>query len=244
MSEYMEVEDLLPQYDSYIMPSLRFYYKRPMNLVRGSKQWLFDARGRRYLNFFGGILTVMTAHSLLDITPQIIEQLKNLQHTSTVYLIQPMVELAQRLSEITPGALKKSFFVNSGTEANEGALMLAGNFTRNSQVVALTHSYHGRSMVAQGITGQAPWRSGGVSLPGISFTPSTYCYRCVFDKKYPDCDLHCAYHLEEVIRTTTSAHCGSDCRAHPGSGRVYHTTAGVLLYPAPYYERVRGSLYR
>lgn len=203
MKEYLEVEELLAMYKSYMMPSLQFYYEEPMNLVRGFRQWLFDAKGKRYLDFFGGILTVMSGHSLPEINQEIISQINNLQHTSTVYLIQPMVELAQKLSAITPGALKKSFFVNSGTEANEGALMLAGIYTGNSHVVAITHSYHGRSMVAQGITGQAPWRSGGASLPGISFTPSAYCYRCAFDKEYPGCDLHCAYHLEEVIQTTT-----------------------------------------
>lgn len=202
----MPVEEVLAKKEEYIMPSVGHYYKEPMNLVKGEGNYLYDQKGKEYLDCFGGILTVMTGHSLPQIIGPIKEQLERLQHTSTVYLIQPMVLLAEKLSQLTQGKLKKTFFVNSGTEANEGALMLAKMYSGNNDIIALSHSYHGRSYVAQSITGQASWRAGKDTLPGIAFTPNGYCYRCSYNMTYPGCDVHCAHQLREIIRTQTSGH--------------------------------------
>lgn len=199
-------EEVLAKKQEYIMASVSHYYQNPMNLVRGEGHLLYDQEGKEYMDCFGGILTVMTGHSLPEIIEPVKEQLDNLTHTSTVYLIQSMVLLAERLSQLSKGELKKSYFVNSGTEANEGALMLAKMYTGNNDIIALSHSYHGRSYVAQSITGQAAWRAGKETLPGISFTPNAYCYRCNYQMTYPACDLHCAHQLKEIIRTQTSGH--------------------------------------
>lgn len=199
-------EEVLAKKQEYIMPSVSHYYKEPMNLVKGEGHFLYDQEGKKYMDCFGGILTVMTGHSLPEIIEPMKEQLDNLIHTSTVYLIQPMALLAERLSKLTKKELKKSYFVNSGTEANEGALMLAKMRTGNTDIIALSHSYHGRSYVAQSITGQAAWRAGKETLPGITFAPNGYCYRCNYNMSYPGCDLHCAHQLKEIIRTQTSGH--------------------------------------
>src|SRR6185436_7335216 len=110
-----------------------------------------------------------------------------------------------KLASITPeGKLTKSFFTNSGTEANETAIVAARCYTGSSEIVALRHSYHGRSALTMTMTGHANWRLGGVPQPGIVHAHNAYCYRCPFDLSYPDCGVKCAQDVEELIRTTTS----------------------------------------
>jgi 4-aminobutyrate aminotransferase len=114
------------------------------------------------------------------------------------------VALAQKLAQITPGgALRKSFFTNSGSEANETAMVAARCFTGNSEIIALRHSYHGRTWGTMGLTGQASWRLGPPQA-GVVHAVNAYCYRCPFGLEYPSCELKCARDMEEVIRTSTS----------------------------------------
>jgi 4-aminobutyrate aminotransferase len=115
-----------------------------------------------------------------------------------------MVALAEKLSEITPGKLGKSFFTNSGTEANEMAILTAQLCTGAREIVALRHSYHGRSSLAMTLTGHAAWRVGGNYIPGITHAPSPYCFRCEFGATYPNCEIECARDIDELIKTTTS----------------------------------------
>jgi 4-aminobutyrate aminotransferase len=133
------------------------------------------------------------------------EQIDRLQHVSTVFATAPQVSLAQKIASISPGGqLTKSFFTNSGTEANETAILTARCYTGATEIVALRHSYHGRSSMAMALTGQSAWRLGPVSQPGIVHAHNAYCYRCPFGLKYPDCEVKCARDVEELIRTTTS----------------------------------------
>ncbi len=128
-----------------------------------------------------------------------------LQHVSTVFANEPQVALARKLASITPGGtLTKSFFTNSGTEANETAILAARCYTGSSEIIALRHSYHGRSAAAMTLTGHATWRLGGVPQAGVVHAHNAYCYRCPFGQSYPSCELQCAKDMEEVIRTTTS----------------------------------------
>jgi 4-aminobutyrate aminotransferase len=117
---------------------------------------------------------------------------------------EPQAKLAKRLAEISPsGKLTKSFFTNSGTEANEMAILAARCYTGSTEVIALRHSYHGRSALAMGVTGQAAWKL-GLSQPGIVHAHNAYCYRCPFGLTYPSCDVRCARDVKELIETTTS----------------------------------------
>jgi len=131
-------------------------------------------------------------------------QVDRLQHTSTVYPNEQIVALAEKLAQITPGRLQKSFFCNSGTEADETAVMLARMSTGNFDVVALRHGYSGHSLLAKSLTAHAPYRRAGIVSVGISHAVSPYCYRCPLHLTYPSCGVACAYDVEETIRTTTS----------------------------------------
>ncbi|HOL51795.1 MAG TPA: aspartate aminotransferase family protein [Bacillota bacterium] len=190
--------------NQYIFPALSTYYEEPLVLEKGEGKYLYDDAGRQYLDFFGGILTVSMGHCNPEIISRVVEQVRTLQHTSTVYIIRPMVELAEQIARIAPGKLQKCFFVNSGTEADETAVLLSTIYTGNDEIVALRHAYSGRSALAMSLTAHAPWRQGKALWANVKHAHSPYCYRCAFGRTYPNCDLECAKDIEELICTSTS----------------------------------------
>lgn len=202
--EKLGSEDILSKHEEYLFPSVVNYYKEPLAIERGEGLYVYDPEGKEYLDFFGGILTVSVGHCNRKVTDKISQQLNKLQHVSTLYPTENIVRLAEKLAQITPGDLKKSFFTNSGTEADETAIFMANHYTGNQEIIALRHSYSGRSLLAMSMTGHAPWRHIGTLVPGIKHAASPYCYRCPFGLKYPDCDIKCAKDIEELIMTTTT----------------------------------------
>jgi 4-aminobutyrate aminotransferase-like enzyme len=192
----------------YLFPSVFHYFSEPLVIERAKDQFVWDTDGNEYLDFFGGILTISVGHCNDRVNAQVHAQVDRLQHVSTVFASEPQVALAKKIASLTPGNppgnLRQSFFTNSGTEANETAITLARCFTGSSEIIALRHSYHGRSALAMAITGNAAWKTGPQIQPGIVYAHNAYCYRCPFGLTYPDCGVRCAQDLEELIRTTTS----------------------------------------
>ncbi|MER5494045.1 aspartate aminotransferase family protein [Streptomyces sp. NPDC002490] len=133
------------------------YYREPIELVRGEGRHVWDADGTRYLDFFGGILTTMTAHALPEVTRAVSEQAGRLIHSSTLYLDRSMVELAERIAVLSGIPNARVFFTTSGTEANDTALLLATAYRGSAQVLAMRNGYHGRSFSTVGITGNRDW---------------------------------------------------------------------------------------
>ncbi|MCX4744576.1 aspartate aminotransferase family protein [Kitasatospora sp. NBC_01287] len=141
-----------------VLPAwLATYYREPIELTHGEGRHVWDAEGNRYLDFFGGILTTMTAHALPEVTKAVAEQAGRILHTSTLYLSSGMVELAEQIAELSGIPDAKVFFTTSGTEANDAALLLATSYRRSNQILALRNSYHGRSFTTVGITGNTAW---------------------------------------------------------------------------------------
>ncbi len=199
------MSDLVERQQKYLVPAVSPYYAQPLVLSHGEGRRVFDEAGQSYLDFFGGILTVSVGHAHPTVTAAISDQASRLVHTSTLYVTEPMVRLSERLAQMAPKGLQKSFFTTSGTEANETAITMAQLATGNQEVVTLRHSYSGRSQVGMGLTGQANWKLGGagMSLP-IRQAHNAYCYRCPFGKRPDTCGLECAKDLDEFIRTSTS----------------------------------------
>ncbi|MFG2868230.1 aspartate aminotransferase family protein [Streptomyces sp. NPDC048338] len=139
------------------------YYRDPLEITHGEGRHVWDAEGRRYLDFFGGILTTMTAHALPEVTKAISEQAGRIIHSSTLYLNRPMVELAERIATLSGIPDARVFFTTSGTEANDTALLLATAYRRSSQILAMRNSYHGRSFSTVSITGNRSWSPTGLS---------------------------------------------------------------------------------
>ncbi|MFD7026840.1 aspartate aminotransferase family protein [Streptomyces sp. NPDC059917] len=136
---------------------LALYYDRPIELTHGEGRHVWDADGNRYLDFFGGILTTMTAHALPEVTKAVADQAGRIIHSSTLYLNRPMVELAERVAALSGIPDARVFFTTSGTEANDTALLLATTYRRSNQVLAMRNSYHGRSFATVSITGNRGW---------------------------------------------------------------------------------------
>ncbi|MDG4856818.1 aspartate aminotransferase family protein [Streptomyces sp. T-3] len=136
---------------------LALYYSSPIELTHGEGRHVWDANGTKYLDFFGGILTTMTAHALPEVTKAVTEQAGRILHSSTLYLNRPMVELAERVAALSGIPDARVFFTTSGTEANDTALLLATAYRRSNQILAMRNSYHGRSFTAVGLTGNKGW---------------------------------------------------------------------------------------
>lgn len=141
-----------------VMPEwLALYYREPLELTHGEGRYVWDAGGRRYLDFFGGILTTMTAHALPEVAKAVSEQAVRILHTSTLYLDRHMVELAERVAALSGIPDARVYFTASGTEATDTALLLATAHRRSNQVLAMRNSYHGRSFSAVAVTGNSAW---------------------------------------------------------------------------------------
>jgi 4-aminobutyrate aminotransferase/4-aminobutyrate aminotransferase/(S)-3-amino-2-methylpropionate transaminase len=152
-------ERLLAAKRDFLVPCVYHFYQRPPVLVRGEGAYLFDSDGRRYLDCYCGVTVVSAGHSNPEILDAAIEQLRQLQHTTTIYLTEPMLELARAIAEIAPAPLRRSFFCASGSEANEGALLLAALATGRSECVYLQGGLHGRTKWSMSVTGLDMWRT-------------------------------------------------------------------------------------
>jgi 4-aminobutyrate aminotransferase-like enzyme len=129
-----------------------------------------------------------------------------LGHVSTLYPTLPIVDLAEKIANLSPGKLKKVFFSASGTEADETAVALAMTYTGSTELIALRHGYSGRSLLAQSLVGHAKYRVVPTQVAGVKHAQPPYCYRCPFGLKYPSCELKCAQDIEDLIQTTTTGH--------------------------------------
>lgn len=234
--KYWGPEEIVKKKKEYIIPCLYHFYQEPVQMVKGEGQYLFDSTDRKYLDFFAGVSVINAGHCHPEITERICRQVKTLQHVCNIYLTQPMLELAEKLAEITPGRLQKSFFCNSGTEANEGALLLAKIATGRSELLGLQDGLCGRTYLTMSLTGLRFWRTDSNPAGGISFVPNAYCYRCPLNLSYPACDIACAEQVRQVIETSTSGEVAA-LIIEPIQGN-----AGIVTPPPEYFPRLKEIL--
>src|SRR6267142_1700790 len=225
-------DEIVAKHKKYLWPSVTNYYQQPLVADRGEMQYLWDLEGRKYLDFFGGILTVSVGHCNPKVTSKINAQVNRLQHTSTLYPNEHIVALAEKIAQITPGNLKQSFFTSSGTEADEAAILIARMATGSYDVVALRHAYAGSSAIAKAVTAHAPYRKSGVISVGISHAVNAYCYRCPLHLTYPSCEVACANDVENLIQTGTSGNIAAFI-AEPIQG-----VGGFITPPKEYFKIV------
>ena len=196
--------EILEKQKKYLFPNHVLYYTEPLPFDHGEGVFLWDTEGKKYLDFFGGILTTSVGHNRKEVTEAVQKQTEKIIHSSTLYPNEAHVNLAEKMAELTPGKLQVSFFATSGTGANETAVVLAQTHTGNHDVIALRHAYHGRSAMGMALTGVGTWRIGGTSIAGVKHALNPYCYRCPLKMTYPSCGVACAQDIEEVIKTTTN----------------------------------------
>jgi len=197
--------DLLLRHQGVLPKWLATYYAEPIEIVSGRGRTVVDAQGREYLDFFGGILTTLSGHAVPEVIEAIRAQADRLLHASTLYLSEPMVELAERIARLSGIENAKVFFTPSGSEANEAALLLATTWRRSNQVLALRNSYHGRSFAAMGVTGNRGWSASGFSPLRVAFLHGGYRFRSPFRGQDEAAYARtCIEDMRDVIATSTS----------------------------------------
>ena len=181
------------------------YYDEPISIVDGEGRHVVDAEGNRYLDMFGGILTTMTGYRIPEVVAAIREQAGRMLHTSTLYLIESQIELAERIAALSGIPDAKVFFTNSGTEANDAALMMSTQFRKSNQVLAMRNSYHGKSHSAIAVTGNRAWSATQLTPFHTVYVQSGYRYRSPFrdldDAAYIEA---CKDDLRDLLRVAVS----------------------------------------
>ncbi|GIF72380.1 aminotransferase [Asanoa siamensis] len=182
------------------------YYAEPLEIVSGSGRRVTCSDGRTYLDFFGGVLTTMVGYAIPEITQAVERQLRTgVAHTSTLYLIRAQVELAEKIARLSGIPDARVFFTNSGTEANEAALLMATNHRRSNQILAVRNSYHGRSYAAMGITGHRGWSASSLNPLQVSWLHSGDRLRGLLSRLGDDEQVDAAVDdLREVLATQTA----------------------------------------
>ncbi|XP_077236949.1 alanine--glyoxylate aminotransferase 2 homolog 2, mitochondrial-like [Tasmannia lanceolata] len=220
--------EILRKRKEFLSPSMLHFYKEPLNIVDGRKQYLFDEDGRRYLDAFGGIATVCCGHCHPDVVEAIVNQTKRLQHASILYLHHAIADFAEALASKLPGDLKVVFFTNSGTEANELAMMIARLYTGSQDIISVRNSYHGNAPGTMGATAQRVWKFNVVQV-GVHHAMNPDPYRGVFGSNGEEY----AKDVQDIINYGTCGRvAGFISEAIQGVGGISELAPGYL--PAVY----------
>lgn len=219
----------------YMIPCSYHFYKDPPVLVKGDMQYLFDVENKRYTDFFTGVTVMNCGHCNEEITSAAIKQIRELQHTTTIYLTEPIVRLAEALVNFLDCSLKKVFFVNSGSEANEGAVLLSRIYTGKTGLIALNGGLHGRTALTMSLTGIPMWRTLPENqLEKVHFAPTPHCANCELSKTFPSCDYACVKAVEDILESDNNI---AAMIAEPVQGN-----GGIIVPPEGYFERVKKVL--
>lgn len=215
----------------HLFAAQQTYYDQALTLVEGEGTRVRDDAGNEYLDAFAGIATNTLGYGNHEVARAVAEQAKKLLHVSTLYLTEEMLDCAETIAAVAPAGMTKSFFSNSGSEANEMAALIARTATGSADALALEHAYHGRTVYTVALSGQSQWRNFGPQMPHVAFVPNPYCYRCPLGQTYPACDIACAKAAKRIVETQTGG---------APAAMIAETLAGVggIITPPPEYFRV------
>jgi len=219
----------------------RVLRERWKQISYGRGVYLFDTEGQRYLDACAGVHVVSIGHGIQEIVEAMAEQASKVCFTYSRFITQPQIDLAQRIESLTPGELNRVFFVSGGSEATESAIKMARKYhletgnPKKYKVISRWQSWHGNTIGALSMSGRTSWRSDYVPyLLNFPHIPPPYCYRCDYQKTYPECQLSCADELERVVRQEGSEYISAFI-VEP----VLGTSAAGVAPPADYYPRIR-----
>lgn len=232
-----DAEKYMQKYKDYVMTGF-LKSVAPIVIEKASGCTVTDLNGKEYLDCFAGISVVNAGHCNPEVIAAAKAQMDKLVHSSSyLYHVQPVADLAEKMAQITPGRLSKTFFGNGGAEAIEGALKLARLFTGKHEFISLQSSFHGRSWGTLSITGNyARKQRGGPYAPGIAFAPAPYVYRSQWPDDPEECARHCARTIDEVVRYATANDVAAFI-AEPVMGE-----GGIIVPPENYFKEVKKVL--
>lgn len=216
-----------------MFPWVKPYYREPLVVRDAEGVFLRDVDGVEYLDLFAGILTTSVGHCHPRVVDAVTEQARRLGHTSTLYVTENQLRVADQLAAMAPPGLERYAFTNSGTEAVETAIMAACAFTGRSEVVALRYAYSGRSALTTGITAHAGWRPLAAGMPGIRHARAPYTYRSPLGPHASD-DANCDFFIDDLVETIETTTNGKP------AALIVETILGVggfIVPPAGYLRR-------
>lgn len=196
-------EEILALRKEFVNPAIFHYYKKPIAIVEGKAQYLYDHTGRRYLDGFGGIVTVSVGHCHPEVLAAATLQNETINHTTTIYLHPQIALYAKELAAKMPGNLKVCYFVNSGSEANDLAVLMARAYTQNYDVIALRNAYHGGSPSSMALTSHHTWKYNVPHNHGVQHANMPDTYRGAFGMDDPDAGRKYGEDVGEMIRYGT-----------------------------------------
>ncbi|HZQ37677.1 MAG TPA: aminotransferase class III-fold pyridoxal phosphate-dependent enzyme, partial [Dehalococcoidia bacterium] len=232
-------EQVLALRKQYLNPGLFLYYKKPIMIVEGKMQYVWDDTGKRYLDGLGGIVTISVGHCHPHVTAAAKQQSELIQHSTTIYLQPRIAEFAEKLASKMPGDLKVCYFVNSGSEANDLALMMARLYTGNYDVVALRNAYHGGNAAGMGVTAHSTWKFNTPHSFGVHHAIAPYPYRGPYGYDDPEAGRKYADDVKNLLDYAT-----------PGKVAAFiaesiQGVGGFVVFPDGYlkhvYEHVRAA---
>ncbi len=202
----MSTNDLLHnRYKAIMAPYLNPLYTSPVSIDRGQGSYVWDVEDNQYLDFFGGVLTTMIGHNNPAVTEAIQSQATKVLHTSTLYLSEPMIEFAEEIGAASGIPDARVFFTTSGSEANDTALMLATSFRNSNEILAMRHSYHGRTFATQAVTSQSTWLSSRISGLSVNYVQGAYRLRSQFENMTDEeFTKACVLDLQQILDTATT----------------------------------------
>jgi alanine-glyoxylate transaminase / (R)-3-amino-2-methylpropionate-pyruvate transaminase len=232
-------EEVLSLRREFLNPGIFFYYKRPLMIVEGKAQYVFDEHGRRYLDALGGIVTISVGHCHPDVVAAARRQNELLQHSTTIYLHPNIAEYAQKLAAKMPGERKVCYFVNSGSEANDLALLMARVYTGNYDVIALRNSYHGGNAAGMGLTAHRTWKFNIPHSFGVHHAIAPDLYRGLWGRDDPLAGFNYAADVRNLIEHATSGQVAAFI------AESIQGVGGCVVFPEDYlkyaYEYVRAA---
>ncbi len=232
-------EEVLRLRRQFLSPGIFLYYKRPLMIVEGKGQYVFDEHGRRYLDALGGIVTISVGHCHPDVVAAARRQSELLQHSTTIYLHPNIAEYAQKLAAKMPGELKVCYFVNSGSEANDLALLMARAYTGNFDVIALRNSYHGGNAAGMALTAHRTWKFNVPHSFGVHHAIAPDPYRGAWGRDHENAGFNYAADVRNLIEHATSGQVAAFI------AESIQGVGGCVVFPDNYlkhaYEHVRAT---
>lgn len=218
----------------YLSPALVTYYDEPIMIVEGSMQYLYDETGGRYLDGIGGIVTISVGHCHPYVICKAKEQIKTLQHTTTIYYHPTVAEYGKMLADKFPGDLKVVYFVNSGSEANDLAMLMARLYTGNYDLIALRNAYHGGASTTMGLTAHSTWKFNLPHSHGVHHAMNADPYRGPWGRDDPEAGPKYAADVKSLIDMATPGRiAGFFAESIQGVG-------GSVVFPDGYLKDVYG----
>jgi alanine-glyoxylate transaminase/(R)-3-amino-2-methylpropionate-pyruvate transaminase len=232
-------EEVLALRKQFLSPGLFLYYKKPLMVVEGKMQYVWDETGKRYLDGLGGIVTISAGHCHPHVVKAAHEQNETIQHSTTIYLQPRIAEYAEKLASKLPGNLKVCYFVNSGSEANDLALLMARLYTGNYDVIALRNAYHGGNSAGMSVTAHSSWKFNVPHSFGVHHAQAPYCYRGAYGYGDPEAGKKYADDVKSVIDYATSG------KVAAFIAESIQGVGGFVVFPDGYlkhtYEHVRAA---